>query len=100
MAITIPPVQPGDLIKAEVWNSLIQQLADLDRRLALLEGITPGSGSKLAITGLSQTTARVGDKITVFGVNFGIPLLNLISIDSTNVSTNAIDTAQSNDRQL
>lgn len=100
MAITIPTVQPGDLIKAEVWNSLIQQLADLDKRVAALEGITPGSGSKLAITGLSQTTARVGDKLTVFGVNFGIPLLNNISIDTTNVSVNAIDTAQSNDRQL
>lgn len=71
MSISLPLVQPGDLITADTWNNIISTLLALEARLTALEGVTPGGGGQLAITGLSATALNVGDPLTVFGVNFG-----------------------------
>jgi hypothetical protein len=100
MSITIPTVQPGDLIKADAWNYLVQQLIALDKRLSALEAITPGAGNAFAITGLSSTSLHVGDSLTVYGVNFGPALLNTVWIGSTAVSPTAFDQQNSDNTHL
>jgi hypothetical protein len=100
MSITIPTVQPGDLIKADAWNNLVQQLIKLDARLTALESITPGSGSKFAITSLSQTSLNVNDPLTVYGLNFGATLLDIVMLNGFTVPAGNYILGQSSDRQL
>jgi hypothetical protein len=71
--------------------------------LTALEGITPGGGGQLAITGLSATTLNVGDPLTIFGVNFGQPARNAVTFNingqTTLVPASSYDPA-SDDRHM
>jgi hypothetical protein len=104
MPIDLPTVLPGDPITADAWNNFIAQLKALDSRVSTLEGITPGGTGKFAITGLSSTNLNVNDPLTVFGVHFGLPAQNLVTLTVNNqtstVPQNTYDLAASNDKQL
>jgi IPT/TIG domain len=66
-------VQPGDLIRAELINGLLDELAALDARVTVLEAgphPTPTPGGAL-IANVSPSTVRVGELLTVTGQNFG-----------------------------
>jgi hypothetical protein len=72
MATELHDVQPGDLIKAEYFNAIVAALADLDARVAELEGQVPSSGSnEVVIESVSPRTVRMGEALTVTGRNFG-----------------------------
>lgn len=87
MSISLPTVQPGDLITADTWNNIISTLLALDARLTALESVTPGGGGQLAITSLSATTLNVGDPLTIFGVNFGQPSRNAVTLSINGQTT-------------
>jgi hypothetical protein len=88
MSIPLPPtVKRGDLITADAWNALIQQLQDLDTRLSRLEVVTPGGQGQFAITSLSATTLNVGDPFTINGVNFGQPAAVRVEMRINNLTT-------------
>jgi hypothetical protein len=71
MATVLNHVQPGDIITAVSINSIIDQLKDLDSRLAKLEGGSPNS-SRVVIDSLAPAgDLRIGDELTIFGQNFG-----------------------------
>lgn len=70
MANPLVKVKPGDLIASADWNDMVDAWAELDARVAALEGGT--TGTALAITGLIPFLGpyRIGDTLTVLGRNF------------------------------
>jgi hypothetical protein len=71
MAIEIPPVQPGQLIRAELMTDIIDALTGLDVRLTAVEnsgGSTPGSGVRVAT--FTPAAPHIGDPMTIHGANF------------------------------
>ncbi|MEV5409790.1 IPT/TIG domain-containing protein [Thermopolyspora sp. NPDC052614] len=66
----IARVRPGDLIRAEDFNLILDRLADLAERVTKLEG-TPGTGAP-RITGITPAVPRVGDEMRITGSDFGL----------------------------
>ncbi|HUL60577.1 MAG TPA: hypothetical protein VLU43_14955, partial [Anaeromyxobacteraceae bacterium] len=64
-------VRPGDLITSDLVNWILAQLADLQARVAFLEGSIGQSGD-VVITGLIPVdgNVKVGDTLQVQGKNF------------------------------
>jgi hypothetical protein len=67
-------VQPGDIVKSDGFNGVVDVLQDMSQRLTLLEsGGTTGNG--VAITSLAPAgDLRVGQEVTIFGRNFGFSI--------------------------
>jgi hypothetical protein len=80
MAIEIPELRPGDLILADHMNKLVAELKSHAKKLADLERAVKGRQA-LGITGLLSTGVRVGERLHVFGRNFGTPSRNVVRID-------------------
>jgi hypothetical protein len=80
MAIEIPELRPGDLILADHMNKLVAELKSQAKKLADLERAVKGRQA-LGITGLLSTGVRVGERLHVFGSNFGTPSRNVVRID-------------------
>lgn len=59
-------VRPGDLITADLMNQVLATLADLQMRVAQLET----GGERLRILEASPASPRVGETLTVTGINF------------------------------
>jgi hypothetical protein len=84
-------VRPGDLISAELWNSLVVQLQDLSRRVQDLEAGQGGSG--LAITEVRFTSPlRVGSQVTILGRSFGVAQVFVDQVPVTNFSAGTSNT--------
>jgi len=85
MTIPTQTVQPGDLIRAELFNGVIHALAELDARLVALETSsppTPDTG-QVQILGISPLVTRIGDLMTVTGRNFELSLgAAVVTLDS------------------
>jgi hypothetical protein len=76
-------VRPGDLITAELWNSLLVHIQDLSRRVLELEQGQGGTG--LAITDVqSASPLRVGTQITILGRSFGVAQVFVDQVPVTN----------------
>jgi hypothetical protein len=60
MAIDLPQVKPGDLITAEFMTDLVGALADLDARIAALEGGGPATGAPQAVALTFQKAEPAG----------------------------------------
>lgn len=79
MAQEFNQVHPGDLITSSFMNSVLNKLETLEDRVAALEA-GGGGGSeapRLMITEVNgPTPLRVGDPLTVKGVNFAVPAVN------------------------
>jgi hypothetical protein len=84
MAINIQPPQPGDLITSKFMQNLIDQLIQLDSRISVLEGVTPGADGKLHISRIVPGEVVAGDPISIVGVNFGLPGENIVTFDGGN----------------
>ena len=86
----IEPVRPGDLIKADLVDSLISALVDLDARVAKLEQgqvVTDG----VPIYAVSAQTVTVNDTLTVTGANFSVPAQsNTVTLSSPTLGTTAV----------
>src|SRR5262245_560238 len=70
---TIPQVNRGDLITAELFDQLIAALNSLDARVAVLEGQGPGGPNQVIIRSLEPPSGsvRIGQDLTIRGNNFG-----------------------------
>jgi hypothetical protein len=65
-------VKPGDLITAELMNQILNDLADLNLRVAQLEAGVSSTRIPI-IDRLVPTVQRVGGTLTVIGRNFNTP---------------------------
>jgi IPT/TIG domain len=90
MSVAIPKVNPGDLVKSQHWNAMIDLLDNLTLRVTALEGST-GASSVTIISVTSNTSPiRIGSRITVTGTGFAVPAqLNNVTIGSTTINPNA-----------
>lgn len=87
MADTFQPVKPGDLITADMMNRILTALTTLNTRVAALEGAGSAAGGTVTITGLSPSVpVPMGSELRVFGKNFGLPTLNVVTVDGNPVS--------------
>jgi hypothetical protein len=97
MAILIQPVRPGEVISAARWNEMLDQLNNLNNRLAALETGT-SSGSGQIITGFNPPSQiELGKELTISGKFDFPPAINSVSIDGIPILTFR---AGSNDSQL
>jgi hypothetical protein len=71
MELQLREVQPGDLIRAEIWNEILKAIADHEARIEKLEGQKPPETDAVVIDKISKRTIRVGEQLTVTGRNFG-----------------------------
>lgn len=78
MAQQFERVKPGELITANLMNTIFDKLKSLDSRVTLLETSGPGDNT-VVITGFSFTEPlHVGDVLTIVGRNFSVPADNNI----------------------
>ena len=68
---SITRVRAGDLIRAEDFNLILDQLQALDARVSTLEGQGGPGPEALRITSVTPETPRVGDEMKITGSNFG-----------------------------
>ena len=73
-------VNPGDLIVADFFNSLVAVAADHESRLAKLEGAVSATGNPVINQVVPAGGVRPGDTLQLIGKNFGIPGLNSVTI--------------------
>lgn len=99
MANSTITVQPGDLIRADLFNQLVSQLAALDQRITALEiAGGPGGGSVLIVSIIPSGPIRVGQEMRLIGQNFGFAIgANRVFVDGIRV---LIFKAGSNDQNL
>jgi hypothetical protein len=91
-------VTPGQLIKSELINLILDKISSIDDRVTGLEGGTSTIGA-VVITGISPSgPVQVGQALTVSGQNFGFSIgAQQVFIDT--VQVNAFQ-AGSSDQQL
>jgi hypothetical protein len=96
MPIPTEHVQAGDLIRADLFNQIIDALADLNARVAELEDGVPVSAGAVKITSVSPANPRIGDQMTVEGLNFdfsaGAARASLSSVLVPNFKAGSSDT--------
>jgi hypothetical protein len=92
-------VTPGDLISADLFNQILDDINDLMLRVAMLESDADSTVRKPTITGISPSIVRSGELLTVTGTGLGATNLRLIEFDKTPVSLSAIRPGSS-DRTL
>lgn len=79
-------VQPGNLLTAELLNSILERLEEHEKRLGQLEAALPAGKSGVAITSLFPTgPVRVGDELRLVGRNFGLPMNNVVTLAGVRV---------------
>jgi len=88
MTISIPNVNPGDLITAEFMNQLIAALGGLDTRVTKLEGASSVT-HPVRIDGFTASQpVHVNDQIEVDGAGFLIPVtLNTVTMGGVPVTS-------------
>ena len=85
MALLFSRVRPGDLITANLFNRIYDELESLEQRLAAL-GVG-GTTDQLSITGIVPSgPVRVGDEIRILGTGFGTSTLNVVTFDGVLVN--------------
>jgi hypothetical protein len=72
MPPTLPHVQPGQLVRAQLINDMLDFMGAIETRLSALEAgsSTPAAGS-VVISQVSPLSVRQGETLTVSGHNFG-----------------------------
>jgi hypothetical protein len=97
MTITIPNVNPGDLITADFMNQIIAALGGLDTRVSKLEGASSVT-HPVRIDGFTASQpVHVNDQIEVDGAGFLIPVtLNAVTMGGTPVTSFATLLSNSN----
>lgn len=68
--MTLPLVNPGDLITSEDWNALVSAVNDLAARVADLEAGGSKSPPRI-VQVLPADVMTAGDRIHIYGSNFG-----------------------------
>lgn len=79
-------VRPGGLITADLMNQVLAELAELQVRVAKLEGGGGHGGNATTITSVLPTGDKhIGDRIHIIGSGFNDPSGNNVTIDSVQV---------------
>lgn len=102
-------VQPGDIISASDFNSLLDALRDLQDRVQVLEASTGGPTGSMRITNLDpQFEQQVGRFLTINGQGFATPIIdpvtglprNTVIIGGVPIAASGFQTVGSNDLRL
>ncbi len=80
MSTQIRRVIRGDLIKAEDWNSLVEELESLAIRVSNLEENAPGVGPPLIKLLDPPGALKMGDTLRIIGNNLGMSTLVSVTI--------------------
>jgi hypothetical protein len=83
-------VAAGDLITAELFNQVLQDVNDLLRRVAILEAGTDTVAKKPVIHQVLPSTVRTGEELIIIGENLNPALLTRIDVEQTNVPLNRL----------
>ncbi|MBN1611437.1 MAG: hypothetical protein JW940_32690 [Polyangiaceae bacterium] len=85
MTIDIKKVLPGDLIRADWHNAIVDELVKLDARLSLVEKAAPGGGPP-SIEYLNPAgTLTEGDELRILGHNLGMSSLVSVTVEEVPV---------------
>ncbi|MDH5359722.1 MAG: hypothetical protein OEX03_04115 [Gammaproteobacteria bacterium] len=80
-------VEQGDLILASQMNEIVDYLIELNTRVSVLES-GGWIGASIKILGLSPSEdIHMGQELRVYGTGFGIPALNVLSIEMVKISS-------------
>ena len=96
MAISYTEVRPGEIISSDLINYILDELQDLEERVAALEtGGTPAE--QVQITGFNPSNqVEAGQVLSILGTNFAFPPSgNTVTIDSTSVTSFRPDSTSS-----
>lgn len=85
MPSPIQKVKPGDLITSEFMNKLLDQVNNLEERLARIEAEGTTAGAVVILDILPEGTIRVGDELRLIGRNFGVPAQNVVTLSGTRI---------------
>lgn len=82
MAQQFVRVRPGDLIKSDLINRMMDELESLEGRVKKLEATGSGGSNKVVITepNLSQKLI-IGGPLKIVGKNFGLPTQNVVLLE-------------------
>jgi IPT/TIG domain len=74
MADQLDHVRPGDLIRADFVNDILDAIRALDDRVLALERSGPGDGggTQVVISQVNPPSPRIGEEMRVTGQNFGV----------------------------
>jgi hypothetical protein len=88
MATSLIHVQRGDLITADLLNSIMDQLLSQDSRISALEfGSAPGAVQIIALTP-ANGNVQLGAELRVAGKNFGfVAGATVVYVDTTRIQT-------------
>jgi hypothetical protein len=78
-------VLPGDLIRADLINTMIDKITTLETKVEALETSAVASSRMHIDAILPVGPIHVGDEIRVVGRNFGIPSLAVVTIDTERI---------------
>jgi hypothetical protein len=71
MPIPLEPVRPGDLIRSQLINALIDRLQSIDVRIQALErGTVPPQGQVVITQLIPATDIRIGEELRILGREF------------------------------
>lgn len=73
-------VNPGDLIKSEFVNDLLDRIDNLEERVARIETEGASSGAVVILDILPEGIVRVGDEMRLIGRNFGLREQNVVKL--------------------
>jgi hypothetical protein len=89
MAVQIPRVKAGDLIRYQDWNLMADTIEDLVVKVANLAA-TGGSGVHITSVTSNVSPIRVNSRITVTGTGFVMPSqLNNVTVGGVTIDANA-----------
>src|SRR6186713_2213580 len=89
MAVQIPRVKAGDLIRHQDWNLMADTIEDLVVKVANLAA-TGGSGVHITSVTSNVSPIRVNSRITVTGTGFVMPSqLNNVTVGGVTIDPNA-----------
>lgn len=87
MANGFEKVRPGDVISSVFMNNIIDNLQEMEKRIAALESQAPSTG-QVVITGFDPANQeRIGKVLTISGLNFEFPPTNnTVTFDGVRVT--------------
>lgn len=88
MAQQFVRVRPGDLIKSDLINRMMDEFESLESRVKKLEAVSSASTGKVVITEPNLThKLRIGDPLNIVGKNFGLPTQNVVLLEEKIIDT-------------
>lgn len=100
MTESYPTVKPGDVIRAELINSITADLETLKSKVEQLENTGIGTGAPVIDSLFPPYEVQMGGKLQIIGRNFGDPSKATITVANELVDKKDIDLINSSDKLL